>query len=280
MRQTTGSWISLHPALADAHVMTMRVVIVDDEPVAIRRLSRLLSTLDVEVVGSAGTAEQALSVVARTTPDLVLLDIEMPGANGIDLAAKCRALPNPPAIVFVTAFSRFAIAAFDLAADHYLLKPVEVDQLDNALRRVAQKLLDRQSASRTKELEDVVAQLRASDDANAQEQYLWLPDPRGHARIRLSDIIWISAERDYVRIHLRGKSYLARGRIHMIASRLASHGFIRVHRSAIVRAGCIEHVGWVGDRRYRLTLSDGTRVEVSRRFAAEVRLLHQPVAED
>ncbi|MDQ2878788.1 MAG: LytTR family DNA-binding domain-containing protein [Pseudomonadota bacterium] len=260
--------------------MTLRVVIVDDEPVAVRRLASLVARCDAIVVGTAGTADTAFDLIARERPDLALLDIEMPGADGIDLATRCRALPMPPAIVFVTAFSRFAMNAFDLAADHYLLKPVEPAQIATALSRVEGKIADRRDAARTQELEEVVKRLRAVDCETGPERDFWLSDYQGHVRVRFSDVLWLAAERDYVRIHLDHKSYLARGRIGDLAEKLGAHGFVRIHRSSAVRADCVERVDAIGDRRYRLTLSNGAVLEASRRFASAARALHaaaQPI---
>lgn len=258
-------------------MMRLRVVIVDDEPVAVRRLTSLVTGCDDVVVGSAGSADAALALIAAEQPDLVLLDIEMPGPNGVELARQCRALPDPPAIVFVTAFGRFAMSAFDLDADHYLLKPVEPDQIAVALARVRDKLAERRGAARALELEEVVKRLRAVDAETAGERDLWLSDHQGYARVRFSDVLWLAAERDYVRIHLAHKSYLARGRIGDLAAKLAAHGFLRVHRSVAVRTDCIDRVDGIGDRRYQLTLSNGLVLETSRRFARAVRSLHGAV---
>jgi DNA-binding LytR/AlgR family response regulator len=252
------------------------VVIVDDEPVAIRRLASLLRRCDgVSVTGTASNAEEAHSLVKRCLPDLVLLDIEMPGINGIGLADQLRALPDAPAVIFVTAFSRFALEAFDVAATDYLLKPVEAPRLIEAIERVRAQRTGRQSAQRIAELEDLVSRLRSFEQASvaADNEVMWFPSAQGHDRVAVRDIEWIEAERDYVHIHTRDKSYFVRGRLGDLEKRLAGHGVIRVHRSAMVRAAAITRVEAYGDRGYRLVMANGAAVRASRRFGSRVREL-------
>jgi len=254
----------------------LEVVIVDDEPVAVRRLAGLLRGRDdVVVAGTAGTAEEAIALVERDPPDLILLDIEMPGMNGISLADRLRALPQRPAIIFVTAFSRFALEAFDVAATDYLLKPVEAPRLAEAIERVRDQRAHRNTAERISELERLVHRLRGFEQASSGNENgsLWLPSRNGQERVAARDIIWLESERDYVRIHTGERSYFVRARLGDLEARLREHGIIRVHRSALVRAGAITRIVPRGDRGYRLILANGATVDASRRFAARVREL-------
>jgi DNA-binding LytR/AlgR family response regulator len=257
----------------------LEVVIVDDEPVAVRRLAGLLrGRKDVSIAGTASTAEEAIALVERAPPDLILLDIEMPGMNGISLADRLRASPERPAIIFVTAFSRFALEAFDVAATDYLLKPVEAPRLDEAIERVRARRADRHTAERISELERLVHRLRGFEQANSanENSSLWLPARNGQERVAIRDIIWLEAERDYVRIHTRERSYFVRARLGLLEKRLREHGIIRVHRSALVSAGAITRIVPRGDRGYRLILTNDATVDASRRFAARVRELTAP----
>jgi DNA-binding LytR/AlgR family response regulator len=252
------------------------VVIVDDEPVAVRRLAGLLrGCKDVAVTGTAANAGEALALVERTPPDLILLDIEMPGMSGIGLAGELRSVADRPAIIFVTAFSRFALEAFDVAATDYLLKPVEAPRLAEAIERVRRNRSSRKTAERIAELESLVQRLRNVEGASAsgENPSLWLPSGRGQERVPIRDIVWAEAERDYVRIHTAGRSYFVRARLGKLEKRLGEHGVIRVHRSALVSATAIARIEPRGDRGFRLILSTGTSVDASRRFAARVRAL-------
>jgi DNA-binding LytR/AlgR family response regulator len=254
----------------------LEVVIVDDERVAVRRLARLLRDCgNVVVTGTAENAAEAKALIERNAPDLVLLDIEMPGMNGVSLAEELKIRPERPAIIFVTAFSRFALEAFDVAATDYLLKPVEPPRLAEAIDRVLSQRARRAYLERIAELEALVAQLRdfeqsSSADSNAA---LWMPSGKGQERVAIRDILWLQAERDYVRAHTHGRSYFMRGRLGQFEERLAKHGIIRVHRSAMVRASAIARILPRGDRGYQLVLFSGAVVDASRRFAPRVREL-------
>jgi DNA-binding LytR/AlgR family response regulator len=249
----------------------LEVMIVDDEPVAVRRLAALLGAFaDVTLVGTAGNAAEAIDRAAESRPDLVLLDIEMPGMNGIGLADRLLGMADPPAIVFVTAFGRFALDAFDLAATDYLVKPVEPARLAEAIERVRRQRASRDAATRIGDLDRIVERLRRFEHGD-DDLTLWLPDLRARDRVRIADVQWIAAERDYVRVHVPNRSYLVRGRIGELAAQLEGHGLLRVHRSALVRIGAVARIEHRGDRSYRLVFGDGRHVDASRRFATVVR---------
>jgi DNA-binding LytR/AlgR family response regulator len=254
----------------------LEVVIVDDEPVAVRRLAGLLRRCgDVAVTGTAANAGEALELMERKSPDLILLDIEMPGMSGIGLAGELRAMAERPAIIFVTAFSRFALEAFDVAATDYLLRPVEEPRLAEAIERVRRNRANSRTAERIADLESLVHRLRSLELASGSgdSAHLWLPSGQGQERVAIRDIVWIQAERDYVRIHTSERSYFVRARLGKLETRLKKHGIVRVHRSAMVSAAAIVKIEPRGDRGYRLILSGGKSVGASRRFAVQVRSL-------
>lgn len=258
----------------------LEIVIVDDEPVAVRRLVALLRGLEgTKVTGTAGHADEALALIEATRPNLALLDVEMPGTDGIRLAERVRRLPEPPAIVFVTAFGRFAVEAFDLSASDYLLKPVEASRLAESVARVRRQVENERAVARLTDLEDVVRRLRTLERATETvEESLWLPHGQAHDRVPIRDITWIEAERDYVRIHTAAESYFVRGRLGEMERKLSHAGMLRVHRSALVRAGAVIRVEGRGERGYRLVLCDGAVVEASRRFGSRIRLLTTPIS--
>ncbi len=242
----------------------MRLLIVDDEAPARARLRRLLAAFPgVEVVGEAGDADAALAAVSALAPQALLLDIQMPGASGLDLAAS---LPEPaPAIIFVSAHGHYALPAFDAAAVDYLLKPVEPERLARAIIRLEQRLGAREPQPR---------QRQASGAARPVPARLLVPD-RGRTHvIACADILWLEAADNYVVVHAAdGRAPLMR---RTLASLLADLGaaFMRTHRSAAVAVAQVMAVlpGERGDA--ELLLRGGVRVPCSRphRAALEATL--------
>jgi DNA-binding LytR/AlgR family response regulator len=207
---------------------------------------------------------------------VVLLDIRMPGLSGLDLARAIKP-EEAPAFIFVTAFSRFAADAFELAAVDYLLKPVEFDRLHAALERARQTLASRAARSRIAELEEVVAALRAAEAGPAPTDgfvaEIWAPDRGDRVRLPVGLIDWVEAERDYVRIHSRGRSFLIRKAIRTLQAELDPAEFIRVHRGALVRRDRIVRLARRPGGPSTVVLQTGAEVPVARRQAAMVRKL-------
>lgn len=220
----------------------LRLLIVDDEPPARARLRHLLAAHpDVQVVGEAGDAVQALALCAERSPDALLLDIRMPGTDGLDLAAS---LPDPrPAVVFVTAFGEHALAAFDAAALDYLLKPVAPERLAQALQR----LRARSGAP-------------AARPAPAQ---LLIPD-RGRLHVvPVAQISWLEAADNYVVVHAPGRAPLLRRTLAGLLQDLGD-GFVQTHRSAAVALAAVQDVSALDGGEARVRLHDGSEVRCSR----------------
>lgn len=233
----------------------MRVLIADDEAPARGRLRRLLADLDgVEVVGEAANGVAALERVAADRPDLLLLDIEMPELDGLGVA---RALGDAgPAIVFVTAYDAYAVAAFEAAAVDYLLKPVTRARLAEAIERA------RRAARRPPDLDALLARLAP---------------PRGPARLAVrcgaryvvfdpSRVSAVLAQDHYATLLHEGRELLSEESLDALQRRLDPDAFFRVHRSALVNLAFLRELRRVGDRRYVAILADPaeTRVPVSR----------------
>ncbi len=252
----------------------LRIAIVDDEPQALRRLQMAIDKAgDAMVVAQATNGEEALGLIRKGGLDVVLLDIRMPGISGLDLA---RAIDpeEAPVFIFVTAFSRFAADAFELAAVDYLLKPVEFERLHEALERARRVLEGREARLRIAALEEVVQALRAVD-AEAPEsgfaEEIWVPDRGDRLRLPVSLIDWVEAERDYVRIHSRGRSFLVRKAIRKLQAELDPEDFLRVHRGALVRRDRIVRLARRPGGPSAVVLQSGAEVPVARRQAAQVR---------
>ena len=259
--------------------MTLRAVIVDDEPLARRRLQIILGRTaeSVEVVGCADGCAAAQTMIARLAPDVVLLDIRMRDGSGFDVLER---LPDgySPAVVFVTAFDDSAIRAFDASAVDYLLKPVDRDRLDQALRRARERIAMRNAADRLAELQLVVANLRAASHVPEKrlEREFWIRGNGGSvSRVEASAVEWVTVEDDYVRLHTADHSYLMRESIQGLLARLDPEAFVRIHRAAIVRVSAIARVARTNGGGLRVWLQNGQTLAAGRVYA---RLLTRQLA--
>jgi two-component system LytT family response regulator len=227
----------------------MRALIVDDEAPARNKLRRMLRTFDdVEVVGEASDGGAALTLAAQLHPDVIFLDVQMPEVDGFDVAAS---LPDDgPALVFVTAFDRYALAAFDTHASDYLLKPVEPERLERAIKRL------RASAR---------SEVRPS--AAAPPAHLLIGDRGATHVVRCVDIEWLQAADNYVNVHLKGQTLLMRRTLESLLKDLAP-AFVRTHRSAAVALSCVQAVRPRGKADAIVVLHSGTEVPCSRQHRA------------
>ena len=243
-----------------ADPVELRVMVVDDEPLAVERLQLLLARCPgASVVGTANDGEAALRIAEAVSPDLVLLDIAMPGMDGIDVARAMSESPIDPAVVFVTAFDNFAVAAFDVAAIDYLMKPVELHRLERALERVGAHLAGgRRPTGRT---------------PPAYVEEFWVPDMSGLVRIAATDIERITAERDYMRLHVGARSWLIHRTIAKLEEDLDPETFIRVHRSVIVRRDAITGLYRDDSGHWTARLRDGGEQRIGRSYIDNVKKL-------
>ena len=274
----------------------MKVLIVDDEPLARRRLEILLREQPgIELAGAAADGAVAQRLIAELAPDVVLLDIKMPGLTGLEVldAVKANRGKNgngdtcAPIVIFVTAFDRFALDAFDRAAFDYLLKPVEPARLAQALARAREALAEKAAAERTHELEEILRNLRSGANPVASlgpagpadtgfEREIWIQERGGRTSLPVAAIDWVAAERDYVRIHAGPRSFLVRLSIGSLAGRLDPKLFLRIHRSSLVRADRIVRIRHAGGRG-AVVLSTGAEIPVSRRHMGALKTLTRPV---
>jgi DNA-binding LytR/AlgR family response regulator len=233
----------------------LRALVVDDEPVARSRLKRLLERSgQVEVVGEAADAQEALERLGAQAPDVVFLDIRMPGMDGLELA---RRLPEGTHVVFTTAYDEYALQAFDAAAVDYLLKPVESARLAAAL----DKLRRIRAPDARPELERLLSELamrrQAPRIAARQGDRLRVFDPRAISRFH--------AEDRYTAFHHQGRQYLLEESLAALEERLASWGFLRVHRGELVNLHQVVALKKEDDATL-VELTDGQRAVVSRRY--------------
>ena len=237
----------------------LRTLIVDDEPLAVERMQLLCASQpNLHLVGTANDGGTALGLIESLSPDLILLDIAMPEVDGIQVANHVLAQGGAmPAIIFVTAFDRFAIEAFDLEAVDYLLKPVAADRLARAIARV----IERRSGA-----------VSAPGKADYTQEF-WVPYRSELIRIAASDIERIDAERDYMRLGLGQRSYLLHQTIAVLEARLDPAQFIRLHRSVIVRRDRIKALGHDRGGAWYAELVDGEQVRIGRTYLANAKLM-------
>jgi len=241
----------------------LKILIADDEPLAAERLQMMLARIPgVHLVGTAHDGESAVRMAEALGPDLVLLDIAMPGLDGIEVARALSRQKQSPAVVFVTAFDQFAVAAFDVAAIDYLMKPVEGQRLGRAIDRARAYVEQRGE-------EPVPA---AAAPSPWLEEF-WASDLSGLVRIASRDIDRVTAERDYMRLHVGKRSWLIHHSMTALEEGLDPELFVRLHRSAIVRRDFIVGFSRNPSGRWIARLADGEEQPVGRLYADQVRAI-------
>lgn len=237
----------------------LNTLIVDDEPLAIERLQLLCARQDdINLVGTASDGEAALRLAEQLKPDLLLLDIAMPGMDGLEVAKALSKTGASPAIIFVTAFDKFAVEAFGVAAIDYVLKPVETDRLSLAISRV-------------RERKAVTTEGNGEESPWAEE--FWVPYKSELRRIAAREINRIEAERDYMRLHVGSSSYLLHQTITGLEERLNPEEFVRLHRSHLVRRDWISGLRHDGGGIWMACLKCGTEIRIGRTHLAEAKKL-------
>ncbi len=236
----------------------LRTLIVDDEPLAIERLQILCARLPgLELTGTASDGAAALRLAEALNPDLILLDISMPGLDGLAVARALGQRAASVSIVFVTAFDQFAVAAFDVAAIDYLLKPVAADRVERAIARVRAQL----------------AAPAASSPASRWTEEFWVPHRSEVIRIAAAGIDLIEAERDYMRLHVGARSYLIHKTITELEQLLDPAVFVRLHRSTIVPRDRVASLKHDGGGIWDAVLRDGRVLRVGRSYLPAVRAM-------
>ena len=234
----------------------LRTMIVDDEPLAIERMQVLCAELEqLQVVGTASEGEAALRLADKLKPDLMLLDMTMPGMDGLGVARQLGRRDNPPAVIFVTAHEDFAVEAFDLEAVDYVLKPVAADRLERAIYRA-------------------VARREHSQTGGGEWlSEFWVPHRSELLRIDAGQVDRIDAERDYVRLHVGERSYLLLQTIAGLEGKLDPSRFLRIHRSTILRRDRIRGLRHEGLGVWSAELDDGEALRIGRTYLRKVKAM-------
>ena len=263
-------------------------LIVDDEALARRGLRHRLKPLDdIRVIGEARNGREAIRKIKELSPDLVFLDIQMPGMDGFDVIMKLQD-KNLPAIVFVTAFDEFAIKAFEVSAVDYLLKPIEDERLTEALGKVRKLLNRRQVKAQKKMLLRLVSEITGESVKSIAElkrkgiheikrreaKKLAIRDRGKTTWVKQDDIEWIDAAGDYMCVHALGETHIMRKTMKELEKELDSEFLQRIHRSTIVNIRNIKEMQSHINGEYFLTLNGGHTVKLSRTYKNKLKILH------
>ncbi|MFB9067215.1 LytR/AlgR family response regulator transcription factor [Pseudofulvimonas gallinarii] len=264
---------------------TLRTLIVDDEPLARRGLRlRLAGETDIDIIGECTNGEEAVRVIAAEKPDLVFLDVQMPGLDGFGVLRRLP-LSNLPMVVFVTAFDHYAIGAFEASAVDYLLKPVEEARLSQALFRVREQAQARAASEQRDQLLELLGSVTGRPELSLEDALAAgaaLPDSRRPVRLAIrdggktvlveeTDIDWIDAAGDYMCIHAKGDTHILRGTLRELEAKLDADRFARIHRSTIVNIARVRELRPHINGEYFLTLDGGHEVKLSRSYRDQLR---------
>jgi two-component system, LytTR family, response regulator len=262
----------------------IRTLIVDDEALSRRGIElRLQDAADFEIVGQCANGREALAAVTEQKPDVVFLDIQMPGMSGFDVLTQ---LPSEslPVIVFVTAYDQYAIRAFEAKAVDYLLKPVDDERFEAALDRIRAQISSRNAADQRDRLMEIIAEITGSGKLALDElltlgpkaaesrrpEILPIRQGRETVRVPISSIEWVDAAGDYMCIHAGGNTHILRGTMKELEEILDPKLFQRVHRSTIVNLSLVRSLRAHMNGEYFLTLAGGHELKLSRTYRDKV----------
>lgn len=267
----------------DNSTQVMRVLVVDDEPLARKGLILRLQELGgTEVLRECQNGREALEAIAELTPDLVFLDIQMPGMSGFDVVERLQQ-DNMPLVIFVTAYDAYAVNAFEVHAVDYLLKPIELDRLALALDKAFDRVSNQRENNDKQRLMDIVISLTGKSEQAVIElissgesptkygEKLAIKDGASTTFVPVRDIDWIDAAGDYMCVHVKGITLIMRTTMKELEEQLDPLVFQRVHRSTIVNLDRVLKVSSHINGEFHLTLSCGTSLKMSRSYKDKVK---------
>lgn len=263
----------------------IKALIVDDEELARRGLElRLQQFSDIEICGQSRNGREALIDFREQSPDVMFLDVQMPGMNGFDVLQKLAG-SDMPVVIFVTAYDEFALKAFEANALDYLLKPINDERLAEAIERARQALGDRSADEQRDKLLKLVCELtgreltlesaltEASGDAKVFPKRLAIRDGAETACVDVEQIDWVDAAGDYMCVHAAGNTYVLRGTMKHLEEVLNPEMFVRVHRSAIVNRHRVTSMRPHRNGEYFLQLGSDTELKLSRKYKGSLERL-------
>jgi two-component system LytT family response regulator len=251
--------------------MPIRALIADDEAPARRRIRNLLrDRREYEIVAEAKTGPETVNAVRTHRPDLLFLDIQMPGLTGFEVLSSLDPA-EVPITVFVTAYDDHAIRAFEAHAIDYLLKPFDDERFEAALRYAARRLRERDAERLSGELRALLDHSPGDPTSSPARSTFAVRKRDSIELVPAADIDWIEAAGDYVRLHAAGRAHLMRATLREVEERLDPHSFLRIHRSTIVRLDRMERLIPRARGDYEVVLHDGTELRLSRTYRDRVK---------
>jgi two-component system LytT family response regulator len=263
----------------NATTATIRTMIVDDEVLARENVEALLRPdPEIQIVAQCSTGAQAVEAIKQHQPDLLFLDVQMPGMSGFDVLAKLPAKVLPQ-VVFVTAYDHFALRAFEVQAVDYVLKPFNRARFAEALARAKAAVRDHDRQGLARRLDEVMTAMQRLREGAAEAA----PKPReGDGRLFIrcdgeihvmapEDILWIESDGDYVRLHVTDKSRFVRMSLHKMMDKLDPNHFVRIHRSTIVNLRHMKKASPALYGEYTVELTNGAKLKVSRTFVHDLK---------
>ena len=242
----------------------IRTLIVDDEPLARARIRRFLaSEKDVEIAGESGDGAAAVADVARLKPDLMFLDIQLPEATGFEVIEQLAG-DHMPVVIFVTAYDRYAIQAFDVHAIDYLLKPYTRERFGRAMERARKQLSNASRAELDQRLMSLLEHAAGGEHRHLQR--LMIKSSGRIYFIKADEVDWIGAEGNYVNLHVGRETHLLRETMSHLATKLDPEKFVRIHRSTIVNVDRVKELQPLFSGDYVAILHDGTQLNLSRAY--------------
>jgi len=245
----------------------IKVCIIDDEPIACRKIQGLLKDHpEIEVIQICKNGEEAAAAVRTLAPDLIFLDVQMPGMDGFEVLESLKQIKNMPYVVFVTAYDHYAVRAFEVHALDYLLKPFDKTRFNQALKRAKTQILESKPEHYNGDLLELLNEMKN--------------EPRGLDRLvinnrvlKTDEIDWIEAQGKYSLVHTKQDAHLVREGMSDFESQLDPKRFVRIHKSTIVNIDRIEQVQPLFHGDYRIILQDGTLLTASRRYRPKLNEL-------
>lgn len=262
----------------------LKAIIVDDEKLARRGLMLRLEMLDtVTVMAQCTNGEQALAAVTEFQPDLLFLDIQMPGMSGFDVVANLQA-DNLPMVIFVTAFDQYALDAFKIHAVDYVLKPIDDERLTEAVDRALSQREHKETLRSKDKLMELMMEMTGTNVSDVETMIesgngklfpdtLNIKDGTDIQRVKVSDIQWIDAAGDYMCVHAAGKTHIMRKTMKELQTLLNPEVFLRIHRSTIVNSNCITGAQTLNNGEFMLSLQNDSQLKVSRSYRDKVKQL-------
>lgn len=245
---------------------TLRVLLADDEPLALERMLFAFRHIEgVKIVGTATNGIEAAELIAELKPDVAVLDIQMPGRTGLGVAAALGT-SHRPEVIFLTAYEDHAIDAFEVEATDYILKPLRLDRLRQAIERVRRRRSHRTTPSP-----------QATHDGG-EDHTFWVQGRHGLVQVAIADVDWVEAARDYVLLHTPLRSHILRATMRAIETRVEPSALLRVHRSSFVRPGAVRSLQMSPTGGAALVLRHGVAVAVGPSYLPEVEKYFGQVA--